>query len=132
MVGLGDLPGGAFYSHAFGVSADGSIVVGTSPSDLNSEAFLWNIEDGMMSLKYVLENEYSLDLTGWNLTSATAISDNGLNIVGYGTNPDGNWEAWLVTTPEPTTLLLLGFGAVVLRKKRGSQTAYLTPSPNKY
>jgi probable HAF family extracellular repeat protein len=110
MVGLGDLPGGAFYSHAFGVSADGSIVVsadgsivvGTSPSDLNSEAFLWNTDDGMMSLKYVLENQYGLDLTGWNLACATAISDNGLNMVGYGTNPDGNWEAWLARIPGPT------------------------------
>ena len=28
MVGLGDLPGGSFYSHAYGVSGDGSVVVG--------------------------------------------------------------------------------------------------------
>ena len=29
MVGLGDLPGGSFNSIAWGVSADGSVVVGT-------------------------------------------------------------------------------------------------------
>ncbi|MHC4638712.1 MAG: PEP-CTERM sorting domain-containing protein [Planctomycetota bacterium] len=34
--------------------------------------------------------------------------------------------------PEPSTLLLLGLGAVMLRRKGESQTAYLTPSPNKY
>jgi probable HAF family extracellular repeat protein len=102
MTGLGDLPGHNFYSHAYGVSAEGLIVVGTSHSDLGqgaADAFIWNADDGMMSLKYVLENEYSLDLTGWELWCARAISDDGLNIVGYGTNPSGKIEAWIATFP---------------------------------
>jgi probable HAF family extracellular repeat protein len=47
MVSLGDLPGGAIQSLATDVSADGSVVVGWSQSDLCSEAFRW--EDGVMT-----------------------------------------------------------------------------------
>ena len=39
--GLGDLPGGSFYSTAYGVSADGSVVVGLSGSASGPEAFRW-------------------------------------------------------------------------------------------
>lgn len=42
----------------------------------------------------------------------------GLTIVGWGYNPDGYDEAWIATIPEPTTLLLLGFGGLALRRKR--------------
>jgi hypothetical protein len=59
---------------------------------------------------------YGLDLTGWTLTSCTAVSGDGMTIVGNGTNPQGNREAWIATIPEPTTILLLGLGGMVLRK----------------
>jgi probable HAF family extracellular repeat protein len=45
MVGMGDLPGGAFGSHAVAASADGSVVVGVSTSN-GDQAFRW--EDGVM------------------------------------------------------------------------------------
>ena len=47
---LGDLPGVTFVSQALGVSADGSVVVGASNTDLNGvnfAAFRW--EDGVMA-----------------------------------------------------------------------------------
>jgi len=143
MVGLGDLPGGAFDSEATDVSADGSVVVGKSQSDLCSEAFRW--EDGVMaglgtvtdggestahavsadgsvvvgdsiggvypfstieafvwteraemrSVRNVLVDEFGLDLTGWTLTSALGVSDDGLTIMGNGINPDGAQEGWI-------------------------------------
>ena len=56
-MGLGDLPGGSFDSSAFGVSADGSVVVGGSESGFpgeadgyESEAFIWTQETGMIGL----------------------------------------------------------------------------------
>ena len=38
---LGDLAGGLFVSTAFGVSDDGSVVVGSSESASGVEAFRW-------------------------------------------------------------------------------------------
>ena len=35
-------------------------------------------------------------LTGWTLTSATDISNDGSTIVGLGTNPDGDTAGWVV------------------------------------
>ncbi|CCI04075.1 HAF repeat-containing PEP-CTERM protein [Microcystis aeruginosa] len=93
MVGLGDLPGGYFSSSALGVSADGSVVVGTGND--GNEAFIWNSAQGMRSLQQVLTNDYGLDLTGWFLKEANAISADGLTIVGSGTNPNGLTEAWI-------------------------------------
>jgi hypothetical protein len=96
MTGLGDLPGGDFFSAANDVSADGSVVVGTGSSASGFEAFVWNAADGMRSLRDLLTNDAGLDLTGWTLISANAISANGRAIVGEGTNPDGDDEAWRV------------------------------------
>ena len=42
-----------------------------------------------------------MDLNNWSLYEATAISHDGLTIVGYGKNPNGSTEAWIVTLPEP-------------------------------
>ena len=47
--GLGDLPGGSFYSQAKGVSADGAVVVGYSEHASSTEAFRWTSADGMRS-----------------------------------------------------------------------------------
>ena len=101
MIGLGDIVGGNFNSTAFDVSADGSVIVGYGTTDLGSEAFIWTETSGMVNLKDTLVNDYGLDLTGWILSEATAISDDGLTIAGYGVNPDGNTEAWVATIPEP-------------------------------
>jgi probable HAF family extracellular repeat protein len=51
MVGLGDLPGGSFYSGASGVSADGSVVVGNSyPASGYLDAFRWTAGGDMVAL----------------------------------------------------------------------------------
>jgi probable HAF family extracellular repeat protein len=97
MVGLGDLPGGDFLSIANGVSADGSIAVGQGRSESGNEAFIWDPTHGMRSLRSILANNFGLstELAGWTLTSANDISADGQFIVGSGTNPNGNSEAWL-------------------------------------
>lgn len=99
VVGLGFLPG-ATSSVACAVSGDGSVVVGKSCSASGTEAFAWDTVHGLRSLQTVLTADYGLDLTGWNLTAASAISPNGSSIVGYGTNPNGQIEAWLAKVPK--------------------------------
>ncbi len=47
LVGLGDLAGGFFYSHAFEISGDGNVIVGLSRTDEGDFPFRW--EDGVMT-----------------------------------------------------------------------------------
>ncbi len=99
MVGLGDLGGGGFISEAHGVNASGSVVVGRGTTTLGFEAFIWDTVNGMRNLQNVLTVDYGMNLTGWTLTQASAISADGLSIVGWGTNPANDTEAWHVTLP---------------------------------
>ena len=75
MVGLGDLPGGSFSSIARDVLANGSVVVGFGTSANGGEAFLWTDSTGMRSVKQILETDYGLDLTGWQLFECYGISE---------------------------------------------------------
>ncbi|HUW18384.1 MAG TPA: hypothetical protein VMW16_03705 [Sedimentisphaerales bacterium] len=84
--GMVSLGGGS----AMAVSADGSVVVG-------SGAFIWDECHGRRSIQDMLENTFGLNLTGWTLNSATGISADGLTIVGNGTNPSGQYEAWIAS-----------------------------------
>ena len=93
---LGDLDGGSFESRANGVSGDGSVVVGYGNSPEGQEAFRWD-NGCMRSLKDLLVDDYGLDLTGWTLDQALAVSADGSTMVGYGTNPDGIDEGWIAT-----------------------------------
>ncbi|MCX5647262.1 MAG: hypothetical protein NTZ17_21660 [Phycisphaerae bacterium] len=100
MVALGDLAG-CFESYATGVSGDGSVVVGRGYSASGSEALIWDEVNGMRSLQSVLTTDYGLDLTGWRLFWAGAISPDGLTIAGTGIDPSGCTEAWRVTLGDP-------------------------------
>ncbi len=129
MFGLGELVGGTFDSFARSVSGDGTLVVGTSVGSNGAigNAFIWDAVNGMRDLKTVLINDYGeTNLTGWFLRDATGISTNGRYITGYGTNPGGAVEAWLVdlgaslAVPEPTSLALivLGLPALIIAARR--------------
>ncbi len=86
MIGLGDLPGGSTNSHAYGVSADGFVIVGEAGSAAGREAFRWTQEEGMIGLG---------DLAGGSFSSsANGISADGLVIVGSGRSASGS-EAFL-------------------------------------
>jgi len=101
MIGLGALPDGGSQSFATAVSADGDVIVGYSNSDSGAEAFLWNSLLGMINFKDYLAVAGVDGLTGWTLNRAWDVSDDGHTIVGYGTNPAGNQEAWIATMPVP-------------------------------
>ena len=94
--------------------------MGGSNTDSGFEPFVWDKINGIRSLSEVLINDLNIDLTGWSLGSATAVSDNGLVLVGFGTNPEGDTEAWTATIPEPTSLTLLATSlfALLSRKRK--------------
>ncbi len=71
------------------VSHDGSVIVGHEP------IFLWTEHDGPRWLPEVLANEFGLDVAGWDMDSATGVSADGQTIVGHGTNPSGQQEAFI-------------------------------------
>lgn len=73
---LGVLPGGSF-SDGFGVSAEGSVVVGTSDSAGGFRAFRWTAAEGMTSLGV---------LPGHESSEGRGISADGSTIVGVSGN----------------------------------------------
>jgi len=87
---LGTLSGS---SRALSISADGSIIVGTS----GNQAFIWDELNGMRSLATVLTGA-GVSLSGWSLQSATGVSANGKTIVGYGTH-NGVTEGFIAALP---------------------------------
>ncbi len=101
MVGLGYLPGGFVSSRATAVSPDGSVIVGVSATAPQlSEVFIWDSVQGLRNLRELLIEQGVTNVEDWILTSATAISADGQTIVGAGTNPNGDLEAWIATLPQ--------------------------------
>jgi probable HAF family extracellular repeat protein len=115
MVGLGFLRPGDWSSVASDTSGDGSVVVGASYGP-SGEAFIWDQAHGMRSLKDVLTN-LGLDLSGWTLSEARAISDDGLTIAGIGYLQGGAGQGWVAHIPEPATGTLLICGAWFLHRR---------------
>ncbi len=98
IVGLGLIGGGGttHYGYANATNADGSIVVGSSSNATNVyEAFRWTQATGIQSLNVLLKN-VGVNLGGWTLNSANAITPDGQIIVGYGTDSTHHSEAYLV------------------------------------
>ena len=106
MVGLGDLPRSWLEAYAHDANLDGSVIVGHGTTELGWEAFIRDEQNGMRNLESVLASEYGLTLGGWPLIEASAISDDRNVVVGYGTNPLGQTEGWVVYIPEPQLFLM--------------------------
>jgi probable HAF family extracellular repeat protein len=104
MTDLGVLTGNN-SSLAQGINNAGQ-VVGSSYGNATNQAFLWDSVNGMLNLNSLLDSSGA----GWQLEGATAIDSAG-DIVGYGINPQGAQDAFLLTAvPEPSafTVWLMG------------------------
>jgi probable HAF family extracellular repeat protein len=117
MVGLGDLPGGDYSCRASVVSQDGSSVMGVSATEAGDTVFIWDENGGIRDFKEVLETDYLLDLTGWQLLDVVSLSQDGSTIIGFGQGPDG-YSMWKAVIPEPATISLLAGGLLLLRRFR--------------
>jgi probable HAF family extracellular repeat protein len=85
IINVGHLPGGEPQTQAFGISADGAVVVGGSRGDY-LQAFRWTAAGGIVGLG---------DLPGGSaLSSARGASADGSVVVGYSSTTGGNSEAF--------------------------------------
>ena len=116
MIGLGHLFSDQYWGYGLGVSADGAIVVGYAGSGVEQVATIWDPIHGLRPLQDLLESK--LDLTGWHLFSANAISDDGRTIVGAGVDPDGFLQGWVAVIPEPSSALLIVLGLACMSLRR--------------
>ena len=120
MQGLGFLEVGHEMAITTGMSGDGQTVIGVSGpfSGINRKPFIWDAVNGMRNMSDVLVSDYGVDLNGWTLIEAGDISRDGSTIVGYGANPAGIIEGFVVTIPEPATLSLLALGGMLAIRRR--------------
>ena len=106
-VGLGDLIGDAYQSESFGVSADGSVVVGTATAagaqpgqgSAHLEAFRWTAATGMVGLGDLQGGDYWSDARG--------VSADGGIVVGWSYNVSFEQEA--VRWTSATGMVGLGY-----------------------
>lgn len=113
---------------ATGVSATGSVIVGyedvASANPALRTAFIWREGQGIQSLSSFLAGA-GIETGGFSFTTPTAISADGLNIVGVGYVPgDNNAHGFIVNltsaVPEPSSyaMWLAGLGALSLVVRR--------------
>jgi len=81
------------------VSSNGAVVVGSCGLGL---AWIWDSLHGFRNMVTLLTKGFGLNLTGWNLSEATGVSDDGNRIVGYALlNPALNTEGWIADVAIP-------------------------------
>jgi len=103
---------GGSYSIASGLNDNGQVVGLFDTGGGLFHALLYS-GGGMVDLNTLIPAN-----SGWTLTDATAINNNG-EIVGEGTNPSGQTDAFLLTpVPEPATCVLLALGSVIFLLRR--------------
>ncbi len=102
-----------------GVSGDGDTVVGSVFSSGgryagDSEAFIWTEDAGMQTLADFLILQ-GVDLGGWSINTANAISTDGFTVVGAATDANGDQQSYVAnisTVPPPGTAWLFGSALV--------------------
>ena len=106
---------------------DGSVIVGAVFGVPGfSSAFIWDEVHGQRDLREVLISDYGLGnaVEGWTLREANGISADGHVIAGWGINPSGLRESWVVRiVPEPAVnriVRLCGWAGAALFSPRRS------------
>lgn len=114
---LGVMPG-SFSDEAWDVSHDGSVIVGHSRFGNDWRAFIWMEDSGIMLLDEYLD---SLGFTlpeGWHSERAYAVSGDGLTIAGRARSINEEYMGYVVTIPNPATLLILTSPYIMFGRRR--------------
>ncbi len=92
-----DFNGTESDSQAFGISADGTLTVG----HIQGAAAVWPGAGSAIPLAEYLLTESNLDVSGWYLNSAQAVSGDARYIVGQGTPPGGGLRGFVAFVAPP-------------------------------
>jgi uncharacterized membrane protein len=115
---LGFLDAGYQFSTATATSSDGSVVVGQSWLGGNYDGFVWDPAHGMRSLTTLVAS-LGLDLQGYRIESATAVSADGNIIAGRAFRAPGDGAVFVLQLPEPSGVsLMLGVPAWLACRQR--------------
>ncbi|MGN6519336.1 MAG: hypothetical protein ACTHK2_07935 [Dokdonella sp.] len=101
-------------SYAFGVSDDGNVIVGRSGAFPMFFATVWTPATGMVRLDdYAAARGVAIP-AGWSLMTASAVSADGLVIGGWGVDPGGALDSFLIDLHDdaPREALLEAHGTV--------------------
>jgi probable HAF family extracellular repeat protein len=84
-----------------GITADASVIVGSYYNG-DFHAFIWTPKDGLLHMQDDLFTRFGLSLPGWTLNVASGMSDDGSRICGFGTDPTGIRQGYLIILENPT------------------------------
>lgn len=87
---------GCEETFATDVTADGSVIVGNC--DIYN-AVIWGPDGTPQKITDILMNDFSVNISTWELYQALGVSDDGSKIVGWGRSPSHYNEAWLARIP---------------------------------
>jgi probable HAF family extracellular repeat protein len=117
--GMEDLHFGGLSSGATDLTPNGSMIVGFA----DQEAIVWDSVHGARTLREML-SQAGVAVGGWTQLDARGVSTDGMVVVGTGTNPAGQVEAWRATlppmnVPEPGGVILLSAITMLVGVRRG-------------
>lgn len=125
-----------FWTQVEDVAADGSVAFGRASCDAADSyfeyldpfqgwivdrfqgatqevAFAWDSVSGFQTLNAYLAARYGVDLSGWEIESAS-IDDVGEGILYGSGRHNGKSEGWVLTVPEPGSAMMIASGALWL------------------
>jgi probable HAF family extracellular repeat protein len=86
-----------YSSRPYRVSDDGSVVVGETGGAFTQFAMIWTAGTGMVYMHDYLTRSGVTAHQGWTLSGAYYVSPDGRLVAGFGTNPQGIPDSWIVT-----------------------------------